>query len=164
MGGPNFPAVDRGAGRPGRALLAIGASHQTPGAGPRSLGARKCPPNRLARRVRRLELSPLDDDAERELAERILGGDADGQVVQVLRLDVDGNPLFLEERFSSLVETGALLKVGTSWSLSGRPTVDVPQVLERLIRSRVDRLPYLSRQVLIAASVLALFGSRCLRL
>ena len=102
---------------------------------------------------RRLELSPLDHDAERVLAERILGGDADGQVVKVLRLDVDGDPLFLEERFSSLVETGVLVKVGTSWSLSGRPTADVPQVLERLIRSRVDRLPYLSRQVLIAASV-----------
>ena len=103
---------------------------------------------------RKVELSPLDDDAERELTERILGGSPDRQVVQAVRTNVDGNPLFLEERFLSLVETGALVKEGTSWSLGQAPLVDVPQVLERLIRSHVDRLPYLSRKVLTAASVL----------
>ncbi len=103
---------------------------------------------------RRLELSPLGDDAERELAVHILGADADRHVIQAVRTNVDGNPLFLEERFLSLVETGALVKEGASWSLSSNPSVDVPQVLERLIRSRVDRVPSPSRQVLIAASVL----------
>jgi DNA-directed RNA polymerase specialized sigma24 family protein len=63
-----------------------------------------------------------------------------------LRTNVDGNPLFLEERFLSLVETGALVKEGTSWSLSHTAFLDVPQVLECLIRSRVDRLPCSSRR------------------
>ena len=71
-----------------------------------------------------------------------------------MRTNVDGNPLFLEERFSSLVETGALVKDETSWSISGSVTVDVPQALERLIRSRVDRLAPLPRETIVAASVL----------
>ena len=61
---------------------------------------------------RSLRLSPLDADAERELAEGILGGNPGRQVVQAVRGNVDGNPLFLEERFLSLVETGALVKRG----------------------------------------------------
>ena len=45
--------------------------------------------------------------------------------------NVNGNPLFLEERFLSLVETGDLVKDGTSWSLSPTPSGNVPAVLER---------------------------------
>ena len=53
---------------------------------------------------------------------------------------VAGNPLFLEERLSSLVETGALVRDKTVWHLSDSAGTEVPEVLERLIRSRVDRL------------------------
>ena len=103
---------------------------------------------------RRIELAPLDDDTEHELSQRILGGNPGRRVVEAVRANVDGNPLFLEERFLSLVETGDLVKDGTSWSLSRTPSRNVPEVLERLIRSRVDRLPSRPRQVLTSASVL----------
>ncbi len=84
----------------------------------------------------------------------MVGGEAAYDVIATLRRNVDGNPFFLEQRFNSLVETGALVKDGTSWSLSGTDINDVPHVLERLIRSRVDRLPPIAREVVIAASVL----------
>ncbi|MGD0639080.1 MAG: AAA family ATPase, partial [Nitrososphaerales archaeon] len=103
---------------------------------------------------RRLELSVLSDEAEYELARSIVGGEAPDDVIATLRRNVDGNPFFLEQRFNSLVETGALVKGATSWSLSRTDTNDVPDVLERLIRSRVDQLPPIARQVVIAASVL----------
>ena len=80
--------------------------------------------------------------------------DAGDDVIEAVRTNVDGNPLFLEERFWSLVETGALVKDETSWSISGSVTIDVPQALERLIRSRVDRLAPLPRETFVAASVL----------
>ena len=67
---------------------------------------------------------------------------------------VEGNPLFLEERLSSLVENGALVKDEAAWRLSGTAGTEVPEVLERLIRSRVDRLGPLSREVITSASVL----------
>ncbi len=105
-------------------------------------------------RFRRLELSALSDEAERELARSMVGGEAPRDVIAALRRNVEGNPFFLEQRFNSLVETGALVKDPTSWSLSGTDINDVPQVLERLIRSRVDQLPPTTREVVIAASVL----------
>ena len=82
------------------------------------------------------------------------GEGASHDVIGTVRTNVDGNPLFLEERFSSLVETGALVKDETSWSISGSVTVEVPEALERLIRSRVDRLAPLPRETFVAASVL----------
>ncbi len=103
---------------------------------------------------RRVELAPLTERFEQELAESILHGEAGPGVVQAIRTHVDGNPLFLEERFSSLVESGALVKHGDSWSLTGTPTSDVPQALERMIRARVDRLPLPCREAITAASVL----------
>ena len=104
---------------------------------------------------RRVELAPLAEGAERELAGSILGRQAPEDVVLTLRSRVDGNPLFLEERFLSLVQTGALVQKGDSWSLSGNAPKDVlPDVLERLIRSRVDRLSAPAREAIIAASVL----------
>ena len=76
------------------------------------------------------------------------------EVVEGMCAGVDGNPLFLEQRFSSLVETGALAKAGTAWRLSGTDGAEVPDVLERLIRSRVDRLAPRQREAIVAASVL----------
>ena len=80
-------------------------------------------------------LLPLTSSDERELARLVVGGASDEDVVDTVCTSVEGNPLFLEERFSSLVETGALVRRGAQWSLSSRVTVDVPEVLERLISS-----------------------------
>ncbi len=107
-----------------------------------------------ARRFRRLELSALSDEAERELAGFMVGGEAADDVVAAIRRNVDGNPFFLEQRFDSLVERGALVKDAASWALSGVDVNDVPQVLERLIRARVDQLHPTAREVVTAASVL----------
>ena len=104
--------------------------------------------------LRKLELSPLTEVAERELARSLMGGDAGDEVVEGVCAGVDGNPLFLEQRFSSLIETGALAKDDTAWHLAGTEGAEVPAVLERLIRSRVDRLAPRQRQAIVAASVL----------
>ena len=105
-------------------------------------------------RFRRVGLLPLTSSDERELARLVVGGASDEDVVDTVCTSVEGNPLFLEERFSSLVETGALVRRGAQWSLSSRVTVDVPEVLERLISSRVDRLSPRLHGVVVAASVL----------
>ena len=103
----------------------------------------------------RVELAPLTEGAERELAGSILGRQAPENVVLTLRSHVEGNPFFLEERFLSLVQSGALVQGPDSWSLSGNaPNHLVPDTLERLIRSRVDRLSAPAREAIIAASVL----------
>ncbi|HMK98065.1 MAG TPA: hypothetical protein VK425_11000, partial [Acidimicrobiales bacterium] len=54
----------------------------------------------------------------------------------------------------SLIETGALIKQTSEWELRTTGAGEVPEVLERLIRSRVDRLPAPARETIVAASVL----------
>jgi predicted ATPase len=67
----------------------------------------------------------------------------------------EGNPLFLEERLASLMETHALVRgEAGGWRLDLGAPGQVPEALERLVRSRVDRLRPLQREVITAASVL----------
>ena len=104
--------------------------------------------------VRRVELAPLSTDEERELARSLFGGAADEDVIEMLCTNVDGNPLVLEERFSSLVETGVVVRHQSRWSVSGVPQTDVPELLERQVQARLDRLAPTLRDVVTAASVL----------
>ena len=66
----------------------------------------------------------------------------------------DGNPLFLEERLSSLLETRTLVREQGAWRLRRTDGPEVPQVLERLVRSRVDRLGPAAQEAIRAAAVL----------
>ncbi|HTW06388.1 MAG TPA: AAA family ATPase [Acidimicrobiales bacterium] len=104
--------------------------------------------------VRKVELSPLPASAERELARSLVGRAVGEDVVQAVCTNVEGNPLFLEERLFSLIETGALTRDGAGWSFRASGVSEVPDALERLIRSRVDRLRPPLREAIAAASVL----------
>jgi class 3 adenylate cyclase/tetratricopeptide (TPR) repeat protein len=104
--------------------------------------------------VRKVELFPLPGSSERQLARSLVGETAGEDVVQAVCTNVEGNPLFLEERLFSLVETGALVRDGAGWSFGASGLREVPDALERLIRSRVDRLRPVLRDAVAAASVL----------
>ena len=105
-------------------------------------------------RLRKVELAPLTQHAEGELARWLLGQGVSEEVLDAARAGAEGNPLFLEERLYSMVETGALVRDRENWQLTGRVGPEVPQVLERLVRSRVDRLSPVGQEVVRAASVL----------
>jgi class 3 adenylate cyclase len=104
--------------------------------------------------LRTLDLSPLPEEAERALARSLIGPDAGRAVIEAMCAGVEGNPLFLEERLSSLVETGALVKDQTDWRLNPAASTETPELLDRLIRSRVDRLNPWQRDVISSASVI----------
>ena len=104
--------------------------------------------------LRQVELGPLPEEAEQELASSLVGMGASQEVLDAVRAGVEGNPLFLEERLFSLVETGALVRERGTWRLVGMVGAEVPEVLERLVRSRVDRLSPLAQEVARTASVL----------
>ena len=91
--------------------------------------------------VRQLELAPLSPAAELDLARGLLGEGTPEEVADTVSEGAEGNPLFLEERLSSLLETHALVRVEDgSWRLDRRVPGELPEALERLVRSRVDRL------------------------
>ena len=69
----------------------------------------------------RVELAPLAEGAECELAGSILGRQAPENVVLTLRSHVEGNPFFLEERFLSLVQSRALVQGQIRGRSAGTP-------------------------------------------
>jgi class 3 adenylate cyclase/tetratricopeptide (TPR) repeat protein len=107
----------------------------------------------LSAKLRKVELGRLAQDAERELVKRLAGEVASDKVMDAVLWGVEGNPLFLEERLFSMMETGALVREQGAWQLGGADR-EVPQVLERLVRSRVDHLSLAAQEVVRAASVL----------
>ena len=131
----------------GRPLLVLATTR--PGAGPEvaALAAR--------RETRQLELRPLSADAATALASSLIGGQVAGpEVFATVLATADGNPLFLEERLSSLLETRTLVREQGAWRLRRTDGPEVPQVLERLVRSRVDRLGPAAQEAIRAAAVL----------
>jgi adenylate cyclase len=112
--------------------------------------------------ARQIVLKPLPADAEQTLVESLIGqvpgaggvGDAGPEVLAAVLASADGNPLFLEERLSSLLETRVLVREDGAWLLRQPPGPQLPQVLERLVRSRVDRLSSAAQEAIRAAAVL----------
>jgi class 3 adenylate cyclase/DNA-binding SARP family transcriptional activator len=113
--------------------------------------------------ARPIALRPLPAAAEQTLVESLMGqvpgaaGGASGaspEVLAAVLASADGNPLFLEERLTSLLETRALVRQDGTWLLRQPPGPQLPQVLERLVRSRVDRLSIAAQEAIRAAAVL----------
>ena len=74
-------------------------------------------------RLRKLELAPLAPEAERQLARALVNNRGGEDVIDALCAHSEGNPLFLEEQLSSLLEAGALGDDATEdgGSNDGRP-------------------------------------------
>jgi predicted ATPase/class 3 adenylate cyclase len=105
--------------------------------------------------LRKLELAPLAQSAERDLARALLGEGAPDEVVEGVSQGAEGNPFFLEERLSSLLETHALVRgEGGAWCLERTAPGELPEAVERLVRARVDRLAPGPHDAIVAASVL----------
>ncbi|HXW79107.1 MAG TPA: AAA family ATPase, partial [Acidimicrobiales bacterium] len=112
----------------------------------------------------KVELPPLRRGAEQALARALIGEEVPDELVASVTRGAGGNPLFLEERISSLLETGVLAKDGVGWRLAESSAEAIPDALERLERSHVDRLAPLAREVVLSASVLgAEFGMGAVR-
>jgi DNA-binding SARP family transcriptional activator/class 3 adenylate cyclase/tetratricopeptide (TPR) repeat protein len=103
---------------------------------------------------RRIVMRPLPGPASQALARALIGENAAPGVLDAVLASVEGNPLFLEERLSSLLETKALVKQDGRWQLRETAGSSMPQVLDRLVRSRVDRLSPHAQEAIRAASVL----------
>ncbi|MDP8936304.1 MAG: AAA family ATPase [Actinomycetota bacterium] len=112
--------------------------------------------------VSSLELGPLSDDDSRQVVENLLHGEELSRrgrfrIVGAAR----GNPLFLEEMLSMLVDSGLLHKEHGRWvpadDLQDAP---LPLTLQSLLVTRLDRLEPGERQVVEVASVMGTVFSR----
>ena len=109
----------------------------------------------LPHRAREVSLAMLDERTDRALLEALVGGDAlPRELERRVLARAEGNPFYLEETVRSLVESGALVRDGERWRLDGDARIDVPDTVEKLVLSRIDRLEGEAHDVLSAAAVL----------
>jgi len=96
-------------------------------------------------------LPPLMPAEARRIAELLLGEEAPAAVVDRVCETAEGNPLYLEQLTAMLADQGLL--VDGRWVGSGDADVDVPETLQALLASRLDRLDPTPRLVLERAAV-----------
>src|SRR5207249_11570476 len=106
--------------------------------------------------VTRLMLQHLSDEESLEMASRVLSvTQLPEELGKLVIAKTEGNPFFLEEMLKSLLETGALqAPQGKDQSLKTGERIEVPDTIQDLIMSRIDRLEEAPRTVLQLASVI----------
>jgi len=107
--------------------------------------------------ARRVRLDALPDRSVAELASRFLNvGSLDSSVEDLVVSRAGGNPFFCEEVVYALNESGALHLNGVARFAPGHgpQTVDLPETLQGVVTSRLDRLPAEEQLTLKVASVL----------
>src|SRR6185295_4660717 len=108
-----------------------------------------------SRRVESLSLAPLRPHDCRTLLDDWLGCD---DVLSPLRTRIEararGNPLFVEEMIRSLLERGALRGERGAYELAApSEEVTLPETVQAVLASRIDRLADPDKDVLQAAAV-----------
>ena len=107
-------------------------------------------------RLTEISLDPLSAESSRGLVEQLLGGNYLPEKLNEEILDKSGgNPFFLEEVLRSLIERGALTRSEHGWEVSALvETIRVPDTLQGVLLSRLDRLPEESKRVIQKAAVI----------
>jgi predicted ATPase/class 3 adenylate cyclase len=101
-------------------------------------------------------LTPLSDDDIGAVIDTVLG---DGEVPDSVRERIveaaGGNPLFVEQMLSMMIDDGHLRQEDGVWSPVGDlGQLDVPPSVQALVAARLDRLQVEERQVIEPASVI----------
>jgi len=103
-----------------------------------------------------VRLEELDEEGRSALIAQLLGvPKAPEPVVRGILARAQGNPLFIEEMARALIEAGALVREATGWRLVADPeAAGVPDTVQGILQSRLDRLPETERRVIQVASVI----------
>jgi class 3 adenylate cyclase/tetratricopeptide (TPR) repeat protein len=101
-------------------------------------------------------LEPLRSEECRRMIGNLLGtGDAPPQILERVGTAAEGNPLFVEEMVSMLIDEGVLIRVEGMWTpAADLQTIDVPPTISAVLATRLDRLSGRERVVVEAASVI----------
>jgi tetratricopeptide (TPR) repeat protein len=100
-----------------------------------------------------IKLVNLDQDCVRRIAESMLGGKVNRELVEKLSEESRGNPLFVVEFLRMLSERGSLLREQDQWRLSV-DKLGIPSKVKEIILRRIGALRPDQRRVLDVASVI----------
>jgi class 3 adenylate cyclase len=113
-----------------------------------------------------ITLHPLSPAESGTLIASVLGvADIPHDLRELIGRKGEGNPFYLEEITKSFLEWGIIQRAGAGYRLSRAMTPsDVPETIQDVIVSRIDRLPEEHKQVIQAAAVIGrAFAARLLR-
>jgi serine/threonine protein kinase/predicted ATPase len=102
-----------------------------------------------------LQLRPLDLEASARVVQSVLRADAvPGETALAIHERAGGNPFFVEELCHTLLEQGLVTVAGGHAVLGGSlDELHLPETVEGVIRTRLDRLDVDTREVMRVASV-----------
>jgi tetratricopeptide (TPR) repeat protein len=105
-----------------------------------------------------LNLAPLSESDSGQIVENLLGQSGLPETVRSqIVAAAEGNPLFVEQMLSMLIESGALRNVEGIWvRLDESGDITVPPTIQALLAARLDRLGREERAVIEPASVVGL--------
>jgi class 3 adenylate cyclase/tetratricopeptide (TPR) repeat protein len=100
-------------------------------------------------------LEPLSEQESERLVEGLLGGEGvDPEAFARIQVAAEGNPLFVEEMISMLIDDGALRHEDGRWiAAPDLARVPIPSSIQVLLASRLDQLGPHERQVIERAAV-----------
>jgi predicted ATPase/class 3 adenylate cyclase len=102
-----------------------------------------------------VRLRSLTAEQSRRLVDSLLGGPGLPAPLRARIADAsEGNPLFLEQLVSMLIDDGLIVRRGGGWvALEASPRLAIPSSIQALLGARLDRLHPDERQVLWCAAV-----------
>ena len=101
----------------------------------------------------RLEVLSSRDTAQ--LLNEVIRAELPDSLRAVLVERAEGNPFFVEELISTLIDTGVLQRQEDGWSIRERPDdFQVPDSVQAVLSARIDLLPPAEKTALQAASVI----------
>jgi len=103
-----------------------------------------------------IALAPLSVEGSRTLARALVGNDASLRSVHDWLMErAEGNPLFLQEMFRTLLETRVLIgDRGVYLLVDPLPTVKIPPTVQAVLATRMDRLSTTDKALLQCAAVI----------
>ncbi len=103
-----------------------------------------------------LRIDPLSADSVESVLGSLLGEEASLRPLRALLVErTEGNPFFIEESVRMLVDLDVLSGRRGAYRLAGSmPTVQVPQTVQAVLASRIDRLPAGEKRLLQSAAVI----------
>jgi len=110
----------------------------------------------FSHRYTEILLKPLSQSEQNRLVDNLLDiTDLPDPVRRVILERSEGNPFYLEEIVRSLIDQGAILREQEKWrATKDLPDISIPETLEGVLLSRIDRLQEDVRRTLQIASVI----------
>jgi class 3 adenylate cyclase/predicted ATPase len=102
-----------------------------------------------------LRLDPLSEDESERVIENVLGAQVAAQISGRIIEAAEGNPLFVEQLLSMLIDNGTLREVDGSWVTErDLSDLEIPATINALLATRLDQLTAEQRAVIEPASVI----------